>query len=94
MDQPTLGAQRVRLDFNPGSDTAVDRIKRAGAAFVDAINIEPGDPRRKALAMTAAEEAAMWGVKAATNTPRQIAPTFAEAVQEGRYKKVSAVFRT
>ena len=25
-------------------------------------------------------------------TPRQIAPTFAEAVQEGRYKKVSAAF--
>ena len=66
MSQPTLGAQRVRLDFNPNSDTAIDRIKRAGAALIDAVNIEPGDPRLKALAMTAAEEGAMWGVKAVT----------------------------
>ena len=29
MTTPTLGAQRVRLDFNPASNTAVDRIKRA-----------------------------------------------------------------
>lgn len=69
MTTPTLGAQRVRLDFNPGSDTAVDRIKRAGAALIDAINDETGDPRLKALAMTSAEEAAMWGVKAVT-TPK------------------------
>ena len=66
MPQFTLGAQRVRLDFNPSSNTAVDRIKRAGAAFIDAINGETGDPRCKALAMTAAEEAAMWGVAAVT----------------------------
>lgn len=43
MSQPTLGAQRVRLDFNPSSDTAVDRIKRAGAALIDAVDDDPGD---------------------------------------------------
>ena len=69
MTTPALGAQRVRFDFNPRSNTAVDRIKRAGAALIDAVNDEPGDPRLKALAMTAAEEAAMWGVKAVT-TPK------------------------
>ena len=69
MSQPTLGAQRVRLDFNPSSDTAVDRIKRAGAALIDAVDDEPGDSRLKALAMTAAEEGAMWGVKAVTAPP-------------------------
>ena len=65
MTTSTLGAQRVRLDFNPNSNTAVDRIKRAGAALID----EAVEPRCKALAMTAAEEAAMWGVKAVT-TPK------------------------
>ena len=69
MTTPTLGAERVRIDFNPSSDTAVDRIKRAGAVLIDAVNDKPGDPRLKALAMTAAEEGAMWGVKAVT-TPK------------------------
>ena len=45
MTTPTLGAQRVRLDFNPNSDTAVDRIKRAGAALIDAVSDEPGEGR-------------------------------------------------
>ena len=47
MTQPTLGAQCVRLDFSPTSDAAVDRIKRAGAALIDAVNDETGDPRLK-----------------------------------------------
>lgn len=69
MIRPTPGAERVRLDFNPSRDTAVERIKRAGAALIDAINAEPGDPRCKSLGMTAAEEATMWGVKAVTAPP-------------------------
>ena len=43
MTTPTLGAQRVCPDFNPGSDTAVDSIKRAGAALID----EAVEPRCK-----------------------------------------------
>ena len=48
MTTPILGAQRVRLDFNPNSNTAVVRIKRAGAALIDAINDEAIEPRCKA----------------------------------------------
>ena len=66
MTARTLGAHRVRLDFNPSSNTSVERIKRAAAELIDAINATGGDPRLKALGMTAAEEAGMWGVKAAT----------------------------
>ena len=47
MTTPTLGAQRVRQDFNPSSNSAVDRIKHATAALIDAVNDEPGDPRLK-----------------------------------------------
>ena len=56
----TLGAQRVGLDFNPSSNSTVYRIMRAAALIDDTINDETGDPRLKALAMTAAKEAAMW----------------------------------
>lgn len=62
----SLGEERVRLGFNPSSDTAVERIKRAAAALIDAVIAEAGDPRLSALACTAAEESAMWGVKAVT----------------------------
>ena len=70
MTTPTLGAVRVRLDFNPSESSPVDRIKRAGAALIDAINAVDGDPRTKALGMTSAEEATMWGVKAVTAPKR------------------------
>lgn len=63
---PTLGEQRVRLGFNPSERPAVARIKHAGAALIDAVHEAEGDPRLKALAMTDAESAAMWGVKAVT----------------------------
>lgn len=62
----SIGAERVRLTFNPSADSAVDRIKRATAQLIDTIAGEAGDGRLKSLAMTAAEEAGMWGVKAVT----------------------------
>ena len=70
----TLGEKRVGIGFNPSGDNAVAQIKRLAADFIDRVNaIEPGafeDPgevgRLKALAMTHAENAASWGVKAAT----------------------------
>lgn len=66
----TLGEHRVRTEFNPARDGTVDRIKQAAATLIDEIDAVGGaanETRRlKALAMTAAEEAAMWGVKAAT----------------------------
>ena len=66
----SLGEERVRVDFNPACDADVDHIKRAAAKLINAIFQAEGDPRLKALAMTAAEEASMWGVKAVTGPPR------------------------
>lgn len=74
MNARTLGAQRVRL-FSPTGNLAVERnpaverIKRAGAELIDAINAAGGEPRLKALGMTAAEESTMWGVKAVVTSP-------------------------
>jgi hypothetical protein len=63
----SIGADRVRLNFNPSSDTAVDQIKSQTAALIDLCEELKGkDVRLAALAQTAYEEAAMWAVKAAT----------------------------
>jgi len=77
----STGKYRVGIGFNPSGDTSVDRIKRAAADLIDIIEAEvqmqaasstaesareAERMRCRALAMTAAEEAAMWAVKAAT----------------------------
>ena len=69
----TLGEYRVGIDFNPSQDDLVGRIKRASADLIDLIDqvpdgsdVAPDRKRLKAKAMTGVEEAAMWGVKAAT----------------------------
>ncbi len=78
----TLGEYRVGIDFNPSGDEAVDRIKKLSAALIDEIQeLHPhgGDQllpewqeveRLKGLAMDSAENAAMYGVKAATKPKR------------------------
>lgn len=68
----SLGAARVRLDFNPGKDDLVDRLKRKTAELIDLCDaIESHEAhgeiaRCVSLAMTHYEDAAMWAVKAAT----------------------------
>lgn len=72
----TLGENRVRVDFNVTNDTLVDSIKQKSAELINLINDIPTTftdaeknkelARLKSLSMTAYEEAAMWGVKAAT----------------------------
>lgn len=66
----SVGELRVRTALNPSASGAVDRIKNAAAKLIDEIAaVSPANPaanRLRALGMTAAEEAAMWGVKAAT----------------------------
>ena len=73
----TLGQARVRVAFNTGNSDAVSEIKVAAAELIDIINSLPEPDsvntaesneflRVKELAMTAIEEGAMWGVKAAT----------------------------
>ena len=65
--QGSIGAQRVREDFNPSKDDLVTKIKRYTADLIDLCeDLKPLDPRLAALAQTSYEEAAMWAVKAAT----------------------------
>ena len=73
----TIGEQRVRTTFNPSSEDIVSHIKDKTAALINMVAMikyedEEGTQkageraRLVALALTAYEEAAMWGVKAAT----------------------------
>lgn len=76
----TLGGKRVRVEFNPDNNDLVYRIKAKSAELIDLIetiskqcnNDADGKEtmqeinRLKALAFTAIETGAMWGVKAAT----------------------------
>lgn len=66
----TIGEYRVGITFNPGGNEMVDKLKRAAADFIDLVETIKSDVpeanRLKALAMTHAEDAAMWAVKAAT----------------------------
>jgi hypothetical protein len=73
----TLGERRVRVNFNPSESDYVNDIKVAAAALIDLIDGAAGKPswsdndlkewlKLKDLAMIAAEQSAMWAVKAAT----------------------------
>lgn len=75
----TKGEYRVGITFNPSASGIVDEIKRKAADLIDLIESIPSDRdsergneagRLKALAQTAAEDAAMWAVKAATKPER------------------------
>ena len=68
----TKGQYRVGIDFNPGGSENVRNIKAHAAEFIDfmeAISDESNNSEVKrlvSLAQTHIEDAAMWGVKAAT----------------------------
>jgi hypothetical protein len=68
----TMGEQRVRKNFNPGGNELVNEIKQRTAELIDLCaehTDKGGSPevqRLWSLAMTHFEDAAMWGVKAAT----------------------------
>lgn len=73
----TLGQERIRVSFNPSKEDYVNDIKIAAAKLIDLINESANNSgwnnhtlgewkRLKSLAMTAAEESAMWATKAAT----------------------------
>ena len=52
-------------DFNPSKSPIVDEIKRRTEEIIQYLQEQPElDPRRKALALTNYEQAAMWAVKA------------------------------
>jgi hypothetical protein len=70
--QMSLGEERVRATFNPSGHELVNQIKRKTAELIDLCHscermAEVAEEKRLwALAMTHYEDAAMWGVKAAT----------------------------
>ena len=70
--QLSFGERAVGLTFNPSHSGVVDSLKRASAEFIDACNNERGlasDPEVKrmySIAITEAQTAQMWAVKAAT----------------------------
>ena len=72
MPAGSLGAARVREDFNPSHDNDVTKIKRYTADLIDLCANWSDDAkdhevkRLWSLAITHYEDAAMWAVKAAT----------------------------
>ncbi len=75
LDLKTIGEQRVRAEFNPSNGGNVNAIKTKSAELINILESYKTDERYShtgetirliALAQTAFEEAAMWGVKAVT----------------------------
>ena len=73
----SIGATRVGTNFNPSGNQEIAIIKAKAADLINQINQidhrndygSDGEIHRlKALAMTAIEEGAMWGVKAAARS--------------------------
>ena len=72
MSEQTFGERAVGLTFNPSGDDKVNILKAQIAAFIDSCNDwreEATDPEVKRMystAITTAQAAQMWAVKAAT----------------------------
>jgi hypothetical protein len=68
----TFGERAVGLTFNPSGDPLVIELKKLSAAFIDECNYcreqatDPEVKRMYSLAVTDAQTAQMWAVKAAT----------------------------
>lgn len=72
----TFGEKAVGLKFNPSGDSKVDELKKAAAKFIDLCDelrkydgagYDSGEVKRMAsVAITEAQTAQMWAVKAAT----------------------------
>ena len=66
----TFGEKAVGLTFNPSGDQTVHELKEAYAKVIDILDDMRGDRSEKArlasIAITEAQGAQMWAVKAAT----------------------------
>ena len=75
MQEMTFGQKAVGLTFNPGSNWLVSCIKEQFAIVIDTLNAQREDATRKgntevvrmlSIAITDAQTAQMWAVKAVT----------------------------
>jgi hypothetical protein len=72
----TFGERAVGLTFNPSGDPLVLDLKQKAAAFIDACNVgreigaDAEVKRMYSVAITEAQTAQMWAVKAATWRPK------------------------
>lgn len=70
--EKTFGEKAVGLSFNPSGDEAVDKCKWEFAAVIDRMNdlrnasSNPEVKRMASVAITEAQTAQMWAVKAIT----------------------------
>jgi hypothetical protein len=67
----TFGEKAVGLTFNPSNDPAVDHVKKKAAEFIDYMHsfrsgVTGERARMASLAITEAQVAQMWAVKALT----------------------------
>lgn len=68
----TFGEKAVGLTFNPSNNVVVQNIKERFAGIIDGLNVErngsedPEVKRMYSVAITEAQTAQMWAVKAAT----------------------------
>lgn len=67
----TFGEKAVGLTFNPSGDEKVTKIKQLYAEIIDLLNDDRGENRDErarlsSVAITEAQGAQMWAVKAAT----------------------------
>lgn len=67
----TFGERAVGLKFNPSGDDKVTKIKQLYAEVIDLLNDDRGENRDErarlaSVAITEAQGAQMWAVKAAT----------------------------
>ena len=72
MSEQTFGERAVGLSFNPSGDDAVHLLKSAAASFIDLCNeareaaTDSEVKRMCSVAITEAQTAQMWAVKAVT----------------------------
>jgi hypothetical protein len=68
----TFGEKAVGLTFNPSGDENVVKLKKLYAEIIDLLNADRGDNRDErarlaSVAITEAQTAQMWAVKAVTS---------------------------
>lgn len=73
MAEPTYGGKAVGISFNPSGDEKVQRLKGLFAEIIDILHEDRGDNRDErarlaSVAITEAQTAQMWAVKAVTSS--------------------------